>query len=163
METTTVDLEIGLEQIQTKFYVTKIGKQDIILGMTWLQENNPNIDWAKGTIRLRPALKLHLRTPTRFQVQKVSTDFIPTDQPAAKHDKEVIITCLPDQRQAIIMDIKERTIDEAIEDVYIRLKVTPATTMAQPADMENSLPPEFQEYTDIFEKKSVECFSPSRP
>ena len=27
------------------FTVTNLGKQDIILGFTWLQEHNPEIDW----------------------------------------------------------------------------------------------------------------------
>jgi hypothetical protein len=30
---------------QTCFTVTSLGKQDIILGFTWLQEHNPQIDW----------------------------------------------------------------------------------------------------------------------
>ena len=29
----------------TSFAVTNLGKQDIILGFTWLQEDNPEIDW----------------------------------------------------------------------------------------------------------------------
>ena len=29
----------------TSFVVTNLGKQDIILGFTWLQEHNPEIDW----------------------------------------------------------------------------------------------------------------------
>ena len=30
---------------RTSFTVTSLGKQDIILGFTWLQEHNLEIDW----------------------------------------------------------------------------------------------------------------------
>ena len=30
---------------RTSFTVTSLGKQDIILGFTWLQEHNPEINW----------------------------------------------------------------------------------------------------------------------
>ena len=33
------------ETEHTSFAVTSLGKQDIILGFTWLQEHNPEINW----------------------------------------------------------------------------------------------------------------------
>lgn len=35
------------------FYVTKLGKYDIILGKPWLTDHNPNVDWATNTITFR--------------------------------------------------------------------------------------------------------------
>ncbi|KAG6882323.1 hypothetical protein C0995_014986, partial [Termitomyces sp. Mi166 len=32
------------------FAVTSLGKQDMILGFTWLQEHNAEINWSKGHI-----------------------------------------------------------------------------------------------------------------
>jgi hypothetical protein len=35
----------GVALTRTSFAVTSLGKQDIILGFTWLQEHNPEINW----------------------------------------------------------------------------------------------------------------------
>ncbi|KNZ76172.1 hypothetical protein J132_11291 [Termitomyces sp. J132] len=34
------------------FAVTSLGKQDMILGFTWLHEHNPEIDWTKGEVKM---------------------------------------------------------------------------------------------------------------
>jgi len=34
------------------FAVTGLGKQDIILGLTWLQKHNPDVDWALGEVKM---------------------------------------------------------------------------------------------------------------
>ena len=34
------------------FAVTSLGKQDMILGYTWLREHNPEIDWASKEVRM---------------------------------------------------------------------------------------------------------------
>ena len=40
-----VILQVDGHMERTTFVVTNLGKQDIILGFTWLQEHNPEIDW----------------------------------------------------------------------------------------------------------------------
>ena len=34
------------------FIVTDIGKEDVIIGLDWLREHNPDIDWECGSLRL---------------------------------------------------------------------------------------------------------------
>ncbi|KNZ78756.1 hypothetical protein J132_10244, partial [Termitomyces sp. J132] len=34
------------------FAITSLGKQDMILGFTWLCEHNPEIDWTKGEVKM---------------------------------------------------------------------------------------------------------------
>ena len=48
-----VDLEfrIGHKKFKERFYVTRLGKQKIILGFPWLHKYNPIIDWKKGEIK----------------------------------------------------------------------------------------------------------------
>ncbi|KAG5722852.1 hypothetical protein E4T56_gene6017 [Termitomyces sp. T112] len=41
---------------QATFAITSLGKQDMILGFTWLCEHNPEIDWAKGEVKMSPCL-----------------------------------------------------------------------------------------------------------
>ena len=45
--TEIVDLILRFEDHmeRTSFAVTGLGKQDLILGFTWLEEHNPEIDW----------------------------------------------------------------------------------------------------------------------
>jgi hypothetical protein len=50
---TFLDLTVNVEQKQTRFYVTGLGKDTLILGLPWLRENNPIVNWAEGTIRSR--------------------------------------------------------------------------------------------------------------
>ena len=34
------------------FVVTDIGEEDAIIGLDWLREHNPEIDWERGSLRL---------------------------------------------------------------------------------------------------------------
>src|SRR6266550_6607264 len=37
-------------QFEDWFYVTKLGDQKVILGLPWLKQVNPDIDWLTGTV-----------------------------------------------------------------------------------------------------------------
>ena len=43
---------LGSKRVRTRFLVTSLGKQTMILGLPWLRKYNPTIDWAKGTLRI---------------------------------------------------------------------------------------------------------------
>ena len=45
MEIVDANLRYEGHTERTSFAVTSLGKQDIILGLTWLQEHNPEINW----------------------------------------------------------------------------------------------------------------------
>ncbi len=45
------DLKIGQRIKQTRLYVTRLGKQKVILGFPWLQDENPTVDWKSGEIQ----------------------------------------------------------------------------------------------------------------
>ena len=34
------------------FVVTDIGEEDVIIGLDWLHEHNPEVDWERGLLRL---------------------------------------------------------------------------------------------------------------
>lgn len=48
-----LDIRIGTIQIPTKFYVTSLGKEDMILGLPWLRRTKPDINWETGAISIR--------------------------------------------------------------------------------------------------------------
>ncbi len=37
-------------QFEDWFYITKLGNQKVILGLPWLKQVNPDIDWSTGTV-----------------------------------------------------------------------------------------------------------------
>jgi hypothetical protein len=97
-------LTIGTIRHYETFYVSNTGKDDIILGMTWLRNYNPRIDWIKqqiqlgdGTIincqepdklRLIHALKQYLTSGRERPIEEVPDDFsdhqgeaLPRDSP----------------------------------------------------------------------------------
>ncbi|KAF9522283.1 hypothetical protein CPB83DRAFT_735259, partial [Crepidotus variabilis] len=43
-------LEVNGRTVKTRFHVAGIGRQKIILGFPWLTDQNPDIDWGKGTL-----------------------------------------------------------------------------------------------------------------
>ena len=45
-----VNLQIGNRTTSTKFLVTGLGHQKIILGFPWFKEQNPEINWETGTL-----------------------------------------------------------------------------------------------------------------
>ena len=45
-------IEIDRVLFTIQWQVTKLGDQQIILGLSWLHLYNPQIDWDKGTISI---------------------------------------------------------------------------------------------------------------
>lgn len=45
-------MEINGHKEKAQFLVTELGPEDVILGITWLRQHNPLIDWLKGTMEL---------------------------------------------------------------------------------------------------------------
>jgi hypothetical protein len=45
-------LKLGQDAQKHEFYVTSLGPEKVILGLPWLRQRNPAIDWQAGTMRL---------------------------------------------------------------------------------------------------------------
>ena len=43
-------MKINDKEMNTRFLVTDIGKETMILGLPWLKQYNPIINWDKGTM-----------------------------------------------------------------------------------------------------------------
>ncbi|KIJ10255.1 hypothetical protein PAXINDRAFT_47184, partial [Paxillus involutus ATCC 200175] len=48
--TITLNIRISDTKGKQKFYVMNCGKENLILGLPWLREVNPIVDWEKGTL-----------------------------------------------------------------------------------------------------------------
>ena len=51
-EVAVLDMAIGDHREKVVFVVTDIGEEDAIIGLDWLREHNPEIDWERGSLRL---------------------------------------------------------------------------------------------------------------
>src|SRR3979490_384680 len=67
----------------TIFAVTNLGKQDLILGYTWLEEHNPEIDWQTRKITMS-------RCPAKCHTCRAE---IRDEQREAQRTKRYIWTC----------------------------------------------------------------------
>ena len=47
---TWLKVKVDNKEMNTRFLVTDIGKETMILGLPWLKQYNPVIDWDKGTM-----------------------------------------------------------------------------------------------------------------
>src|SRR6266446_8014932 len=52
MHQVELDLKIRDKVQHETLIVSGLGKQKVILGLLWLQENNPDIDWKKGHLQI---------------------------------------------------------------------------------------------------------------
>jgi hypothetical protein len=56
-----IDLNINGKEDPTIFFITGLGKDNMILGLTWLRKHNPIVNWKEGMLRDRPQLSKVLR------------------------------------------------------------------------------------------------------
>ena len=67
---TWLKLLIGTSTINTRFLISGLGKQEMILGLPWLKFHNPNIKWKEGTIDITPKRTLSATMKRMFELQK---------------------------------------------------------------------------------------------
>ena len=53
-EVAVLDMAIGDHQEKVVFVVTDIGEEDVIIGLDWLREHNPEVDWEHGSLSAAP-------------------------------------------------------------------------------------------------------------
>jgi hypothetical protein len=65
-------MKIGNTAKKINFFITGIGPEDIILGLPWLKEANPIIDWEEGKITLDSSTA-EIESPASFTTFKTSS------------------------------------------------------------------------------------------
>ena len=68
---TWVTISLGDHRVPTRFLVTNLQKNHLILGLSWLKKYNPRIDWEKGTLDIKEIhMRKHLGTLLRRSFEK---------------------------------------------------------------------------------------------
>jgi len=51
---TRLPVKIDGNIISTEFFISHLGKENVIFGLPWLEMVNPIVDWAKKTLKIDP-------------------------------------------------------------------------------------------------------------
>ena len=75
---TRLPTKIDGKTISTQFLISNLGKEDVILGLLWLNKVNPKVDWTNKSIKIIPN---RIKKPTtqqaidkEIQIQKVELE-----------------------------------------------------------------------------------------
>ena len=150
-----------------KMLVTGLGKQKIILGFPWLNDENPDINWKNGEFKWRPR---------PFKVKRV-TGVWPLDL-AKTMARQALTTIVEEKdederRNRMLNPLPETdlavliaTITHDPEDyLWINTKSTNATTIQAEINqkkptvpLKDQIPKEFHEFLDVFSEESAARF-----
>jgi hypothetical protein len=127
---TDLDIQVNGKTNTERFLITGLGNQKIILGLPWLQEHNPEINWKEGT--------LQWRTTTMEEVLDKEEHL---NRPINASDKVLL--------QYLGME----------NELWINLKENLATKLASEANQKKPdltpkqlVPLEYHDYLDIFDE-----------
>jgi RNase H-like domain found in reverse transcriptase/Reverse transcriptase (RNA-dependent DNA polymerase)/Integrase zinc binding domain len=138
---TDLDIQVNSKTNMERFFITGLGNQKIILGLPWLQEHNPEINWKEGT--------LQWRTTT---MEEVLDEEEHLNRPVNTLDKVLL--------EYLGME----------NELWINLKENLATKLASEANQkkpdltpEQLVPREYHDYLDIFDEDKANRFPDTRP
>ena len=166
-----VELEIHERKRKHRLLVTGLGKQQIILGYTWLKEMNPLIDWQKGTLEWRQWKHSMLKKPPdESKTIEYYTFAQDTQQRSNQEVKPVTMVMEEDKEEETNLSTIISTITGDTEDsIWINAKTTTATTIQTEINLkkeilpvEEQIPEEFHEFLDVFSEEKAARFPEPR-
>jgi len=137
-----ITLEIGERKRNEWLYITKLGKQKVILGTPWLKKENPDINWQLSMINWRN--EVHPRPPSK---EREEGEF--TDPP--EHLEELAIQ------------------HGNFEELWINTKLSHSQTIAHGLEQKKDIPIQelvlelYHKWLDIFNEKASHRFPDPRP
>jgi hypothetical protein len=177
-----LNIEIHGRKRKEQLLVTGLGKHKIILGLPWLRETNPIIDWTKGTLEWRQPTteKKQLdkytrnRTPTTITEEDDEERHLNSTQNPLDDDRLISlissITGETDDELWINAKLVSPFTDEENDEISINAKSTTATEIQAEINqkkkelpLEEQIPKEFHEFLDIFSEEKAARFPEPRP
>jgi hypothetical protein len=135
------DLQVNGKMNTEQFLITGLGNQKIILGLPWLQEHNPEINWKEGTLQWRATTmkevldkEEHLNRPVNAS-DKVLLEYLGMENKLWINSKE---------------NLSKKLASEANQK---KLDLTP----------EQLVPWEYHNYLDIFDEDKANWFPDTWP
>ena len=182
--TTTLFLNIGGITCRTTLYVMNLGNENVILGLSWLKDVNPSINWTEKTIAIKESLDQSQELFCSFSVdtKRHESHFV---RPSVKPPLYVNMNTITDQYLFVYNDWEteseyitrakqNRTIYQIIRcgsrfipaGSPIIAKLTTATELAAAAEKSKpkvTLPPKYSSFASVFSKEATDHVPPSRP
>lgn len=156
--TVTLRLAIGRHSERIIFEVTNLGKSDLFLGHEWLKYHNPTIDWEESTLKFD-------RCPRQCR------QLFWVSEPEDEEDPEVVEGfpegVVEEGEHVFAFDFYSYQ-TEGRED--IRAHTTTSQQLAEEAlkakpkqSFEEMVPPQYQDFHDIFSKESFDELPQQKP
>jgi len=138
---TKICYNIKQNQFEDWFYVMKLGNQKIILGLPWLKQVNPNIDWSTGTVS--------------FPERRLTNDEMEEEEEILEDDETdmYLRTILKEELDA---DINK---DLETDHLWIQAKTSGSQALAHEHEdkiKKVKLPPEYDKWRKVFDKQTSE-------
>jgi len=139
----TLTITVDHKVMEIKPKITSLGSPRLILGLPWLVEHNPEIDWAKGTLRWRkePGNCVELNE----LIDSLGEEPIFDDEMLELND----------------MNLKDYWTEINAKTTSSHL-IARQNVKAKAEDPKKVVPPEYHNYLSIFNKKASEHFPPKR-
>src|SRR6202044_2515306 len=177
-----VDLKIEIHgrTRNERLLATGLGKHKIILGLPWLRETNPIIDWEKGTLEWRNPKPIDPFDLVRRMARKALDDLKDEKPPEQQDRTPTTISEEPDEEEHLNatqnpLDNNELSLlvssitGETDSDIWVNAKMSTATEIQAELNLkkkdipfETEVPKEFQEYLDIFSEEKAARFPEPR-
>ena len=155
------------------------GNENIILGLPWLKEANPNIDWEKESLTLddkidqsKELVELHnIRNITRFDPSKHD----PSGTSYGPQDRRGLFSHLDyeEPEPFTVRAVKAWACETILRASLIKWpnnteirKISVATELAREEERlkpKPTLPPEYSDFSDVFDKPLEGILPPPRP
>jgi len=161
-EYTELPVTIHGRMKKMRFYICGIGKHDIILGLPWFREENPNIDWKHATLswsrRFLPLPSRKPHSPQQLPEPPPLTDQPPPTPPPSPPEMVEICVAYVDE------DAEEP------EALWINAKVTTSQLLAAEEyskkpkkTVDEMLPEPYRQYRHLFEESEAKGLPDRRP
>jgi len=153
--------------MKARFLVTSLGGEDVILGISWLKKENPDIDWTAEEVHLRErSIK-----PTIEEVEEEDVFYDAQEEldeewnPAQETTPE---SSFSHERIPDLLPIEDDEDDEdEFEEVFINATLNTSQQFAQDfakpkKTFEELVPEEFRVYKDVFGEPTIGTLPPKR-
>lgn len=175
-------MKIGDHEEKVVFTITDIGPEDVILGLDWLREHNPEIDWEQGSFKLSRCPDTCRAKPVKPFVAAATTEKRQRVKKTPKKEKgQVRAKVLPEEEPEPEVEINwdEEDLLEAWErgvilpnapKLYIAAGHTYSQALAEEEflkhevkTIEQMVPEKYHEFIDIFSKEASERLPEHKP
>jgi hypothetical protein len=178
----TVEIPITFptgERFSVRFYVTSLVPNcPMVLGMSWLRQHNPLIDWSLGRIEFRS--KTQIKEPVPTGTPSPSNPIAPNPAPSPLSNSRSlpepspvsssIPELSPPQSKPLVSLVNATAFARACKlpgaqsfsITLLELMGHAARTDSSPPDI-SRIPEEYHEFADVFSKAKAQTLAPHRP